>query len=365
MSRTDEFTCVTGYWYPNRSTEMIRPHKPIQSPRMLAQDILDELNEVHPFRKDPFLIGKIKNYMHTKKYNESYPTNQMSGLFYRKSKKTTPKNILLQPDIFKLGEEELKFSSRDIKALTRPGTDPSQECFVFGEQAIINSVSAKLQEQKYVQQEIRCLDNVALVKKPSPHVKKEKHKRKEKQQITESKLATNSKLHKSGIDGSWTVENDNKKTRERCCPRQLSKIEEDPNIKVCSSLKPQKLLGLGEKSDEYSYPICPRGTAAIILKTYSTYNIKWQFRAKYVTLGVQKKRKRKRKWRARQWAWFMQRRGKKIERRHQRKLQRKQSKSSQGSAKTMSEVSVTANKRRRSSKVMSKYERMKTKVIYL
>ena len=55
------FISVTGYWYPNRATQIMNPSKPNpSSPRMVAQDILDELNEVHPFRKDPFLIGKVK-----------------------------------------------------------------------------------------------------------------------------------------------------------------------------------------------------------------------------------------------------------------------------------------------------------------
>ena len=136
---------------------------------------------------------------------------------------------------------------------------------------------------------------------------------------------------------------------------------------------------MGEKSDDFSYPICPRGTAAIILKTYSTYNIKWQFRSKYVTLGVQKKRRKKRKWRAREWAWFMRRRSKRIAKRHLKTLEKRKLRSLSGASadsdnncqetkdttKKSFEASLDANKRRRSTKVITKLQRMKAKVIEL
>ena len=135
--------------------------------------------------------------------------------------------------------------------------------------------------------------------------------------------------------------------------------------KSCSILKPQKLLGLGEKSNDYAYPICPRGTAAIILKTYSTYNIKWQFRSKYVTLGVQKKRKRKTKWSARQWAWFMKSRGKKADKKHRRKMLRrkKRKESLPEDAEPLAQGNdADQTRRRRSSKVISRFQRLKLKV---
>ena len=146
---------VTGYWYPNQSTEMLPQDKPIRSPRLLAEDILEEINEVYPFSKDPFLIGKVKNYVHTKKYYDCNPSNQMGALFYRKCKRAISNHIILQPEVFKLGEEDFKLSSRDLRSYISRTNVPSQECYVFGEQAIINSVGERLREQTNAKKVVR------------------------------------------------------------------------------------------------------------------------------------------------------------------------------------------------------------------
>ena len=370
---TMSLICVTGYWYPNQSTEMLPPAKPIQSPRLLAQDILDEINQVHPFSKDPFLIGKVKNYVHTKKYYDCHPTNQMGALFYRNCAKAVPNHLILQPEVFKLGEEDFKVSSRDLRAYLSRTNIPSQECYVFGQQAIINSVGDRLREQSRAKNVVKVdhqFKDVKLTDIKSGKEQKSYNIRENSELKIEER---DTKLHKSGIDGSWSIDkNIFKKTsgNTKCCDGKETKKDNKEKgdispTKTCSSLKPQKLLGLGEKSNDYAYPICPRGTAAIILKTYSTYNIKWQFRAKYVTLGVQKKRKRKTKRRAREWAWFMRRRSKKIERKHLKKLLKKRQKQfakSEPAKKLSSEGNSVMNKRRRSSKVVTKLQRFKTKV---
>ena len=360
---------VTGYWYPNQSTEMLPPDKPIRSPRLLAEDILDEINEVHPFSKDPFLIGKVKNYVHTKKYYDCNPNNQMGALFYRKCKRAISNHIILQPEVFKLGEEDFKLSSRDLRAYISRTNVPSQECYVFGEQAIINSVGERLREQTNAKKVVRIDQQGTKQKDNDGRTSSRAHPNRVEKAFGNSAKEKESKLHKSGIDGSWSFDkSDFKKTK--CCEEKMTanenkaKVETTPT-KSCSILKPQKLLGLGEKSNDYAYPICPRGTAAIILKTYSTYNIKWQFRSKYVTLGVQKKRKRKTKWSAREWAWFMRRRSKKMERKHLKKLLRKRQKQFakvDPSKKRSSETNSVMSKRRRSSKVTTKLHRLKTKV---
>ena len=371
---TMSLICVTGYWYPNQSTEMLPPAKPIQGPRLLAQDILNEINEVHPFSKDPFLIGKVKNYVHSKKYYDCHPSNQMGALFYRKCTKAVPNDIILQPKVFKLGEEDFRVSSRDLRAYISRTNVPSQECYVFGEQAIINSVGERLREQSRGKKVVNVDPNIKDIKQVDATPVKERKTYKISENSNSKIDERNSKLHKSGIDGSWSLDkNDFKKTldKTKCCEGKEIKNDgkEKGDIsptKTCSSLRPQKLLGLGEKSNDYAYPICPRGTAAIILKTYSTYNIKWQFRAKYVTLGVQKKRKRKTKWKAREWAWFMRRRSKKMERKHLKRLMKKRQKQfakSEPAKKLSSEGNSTMNKRRRSSKVVTKLQRLKTKVI--
>ena len=312
---------VTGYWYPNRSTEILFHPKPIPNANMLVEDILKELNEVHPFKKDPFLIGKVKNYFYTKKYYAFRPKNQMSGLFYQNTRKSTETNLLLQQNIFDLGEEDFYCSSRGIKASANIRDVPSQECYVFGRQAIINSVGEQLLRKNHLlNQKSKSLETSEETGKSHQETQNggNKNKGNVDNKSTNNINVTNkvTTLQKSGIDGSWTLEDARSKVGKRCCEAKPTKGEgkdkKDVDTK-CSSLKPRKLLGLGEKSDEYSYPICPHGTAAIILKTYSTYNIKFQFRAKYVTLGVQKKRKRRTKWRARQWAWFMKKRSLKIE----------------------------------------------------
>ena len=364
---------VTGYWYPNQSTEMLPPEKPIRSPRILTQDILDEINEVHPFSKDPFLIGKVKNYVHTKKDYECSPSNQMGALFYRKCKKAVSNHIILQPEVFKLGEEDFKLASRDLRGYLSRTKVPSQDCYVFGEQAIINSVGERLREQSRVKKLVKIDEHSKNLKRNEYKAFKIKPTNKAANASNDESKTNESKLHRSGIDGSWSFDkSDFKKSlgKTKCCDGKLSTKENEGTDEIsptrtCSSLKPQKLLGLGGKNNDYAYPICPRGTAAIILKTYSTYNIKWQFRAKYVTLGVQKKRKRKTKWSAREWAWFMRRRSKKMERKHLKKLLRKRQKqfaNVEPTKKLSSESNTGMNKRRRASKVATKLQRLKTKV---
>ena len=177
--------CVTGYWYPNRSTEILHRAKPIQSANMLAQDILDELNEVHPFKKDPFLIGKVKNYVYTKKYHQCRPKNQMSGLFFQKCKKSTPTNIFVQRNVFDLGYEDFYCSNRDIKATAHIKNVPSQECYVFGKQAIINAVGEQLTDQNNIIEEIKSLDTLREVGKSDPisKTKEDKHKKKNQSHV--------------------------------------------------------------------------------------------------------------------------------------------------------------------------------------
>ena len=96
-----------------------------------------------------------------------------------------------------------------------------------------------------------------------------------KQKYLEARPSSISNLHRSGFDGSWSMEDGRSQNQsERCCPRRNSlnwKDKEHMQQVISSNLKSQTPLRFQDTSDNHTYPICPRGTAAIFLKTYSEF----------------------------------------------------------------------------------------------
>ena len=362
-------------FYSIQSPKMSHPPKPIRNPRKVADDILDELHQIHPFKKNPSLIRKIRKYVFSKKFIEdSHQNYHIPGLYLWKDENVnnTTKQGTKNSDDAKLKDVRLKFVARGSNESSYVNKLSSQECCVFGEQAIINSVGYQLKEQKNIRQETKFLKISKPLRKPSSNLDYEDQYIpgvEGKQKCLETRPSNISNLHRSGFDGSWSMEDGRSQNpNERCCPRRNSlswKDKEHMQQVISSNLKSQTPLRFQGTPDNHSYPICPRGTAAIFLKTYSTYNIKWQFRSKYVTLGVQKKRKRKTKWSARQWAWFMKSRGKKADKKHRRKMLRrkKRKESLLEDAEPLAQGNdADQTRRRRSSKVISRFQRLKLKV---